>query len=101
MPNYTVFPLADLEGYDDMTPTLGTCFANTTGLPINNTLFGCTQKNGECCYDAANVGDQVSRVAASPIPMHTLACKQPPLTCTVVSVLLHSFDVAEHGWWVL
>lgn len=59
---YTVFPFADLEGYNDMTPTLGTCFANTGGLSINNTLFGlvdaCTQKNEECCYDAANVGDQ-------------------------------------------
>ncbi|DBB17410.1 TPA: hypothetical protein ACH3X3_014441 [Trebouxia sp. C0006] len=61
---YTVFPFADLEGYDDMTPTLGTCFVNTTGLSINNTLFGlvdgCTQQNRECCYDAANVGDQES-----------------------------------------
>ncbi len=65
---YTVFPFADLEGYDDMTPTLGTCFVNTTGLSINNTLFGlvdgCTQQNRECCYDAANVGDQVSGVCS-------------------------------------
>jgi len=77
---YTVFPFADLKGYDNMTPTLGTCFANTTALPINNTLFGlvdaCTQENRECCYDVANAGDQVSCVAASPIPMYTQACKQ-------------------------
>ena len=68
MSEYSVFPFADLEGYDDMTRTLGTCFVNTTGPSINNTLFGlvdgCTQQNGECCYDAANVGDQVSGVCS-------------------------------------
>ena len=66
--SYTIFPFADLEGYDDMTPTLGTCFANTTGLSISPTLTGlvdaCTQQNGLCCYKAANASDQVNLVLA-------------------------------------
>jgi hypothetical protein len=74
VPNYTVFPLADLEGYDDMTPTLGTCFANTTSLSISPTLTGlvdaCTQQNGLCCYKAANASDQVNPVLA----VMTLVC---------------------------
>jgi len=63
---YSVFPFADLEGYDDMTPTLGTCFANTTGLSINPTLTGlvdaCTQQTGLCCYTASGAADQVNHV---------------------------------------
>ena len=72
--NYTVFPFADLEGYDNMTPTLGTCFANTSGVSISPTLTGlvdaCTQQNGLCCYKAANANDQVNLVLA----VVTLAC---------------------------
>ncbi|KAA6418535.1 MAG: hypothetical protein FRX49_11481 [Trebouxia sp. A1-2] len=68
--NYTVFPFADLEGYDDMTPTLGTCFANTTGLPISPpTLTGlvdaCTQQNGLCCYKGSGAGDQESTLPST------------------------------------
>ena len=74
MSEYTVFPFADLEGYDDMTPTLGTCFANTTGLSISPTLTGpvdaCTQQPGSCCYKAANASDQVNLVLA----VMTLVC---------------------------
>ncbi len=102
---YSVFPFADLEGYDDMTPTLGTCFANTTGLSINNTLFGlvdaCTQKNEECCYDAANVGDQVSSICSKSYINAYTGLQTTPLTCTAVSMLLHPFNVTEYGWWVL
>ncbi len=72
--NYTIFPFADLEGYDDMTLTLGTCFANTTGLSISPTLTGlvdaCTQQNGLCCYKAVNASDQVNLVLA----VTTLVC---------------------------
>jgi len=49
-----------------MTPTLGTCFANTTGLSINPTLTGlvdaCTQQTGLCCYTASGAADQVNHV---------------------------------------
>ncbi len=57
-----------------MTPTLGTCFANTTSLSISPTLTGlvdaCTQQNGLCCYKAANASDQVNPVLA----VMTLVC---------------------------
>ncbi len=60
---YSSFPLADIQNYDDMTPTLGTCFANTTGLSSNATLAGlvdaCTERNVHCCYDATSAGTQV------------------------------------------
>ena len=72
--NYSVFPFADLEGYDNMTPTLGTCFANTSGVSISPTLTGlvdaCTQQNGLCCYNAANASDQVNLIQA----VMTLIC---------------------------
>lgn len=88
--NYTVFPFADLEGYDDMTPTLGTCFANTTGLPISPpTLTGlvdaCTQQNGLCCYKGSGAGDQVNNVQAA----MTVIC----MTCSCAATLLSAYTI--------
>ena len=56
--DYTVFPYADLQNQNDMTPSLGSCFANSTGLGISTALTGqvheCMAKNTLCCYAAAD-----------------------------------------------
>ncbi len=89
--NYTVFPFADLEGYDDMTPTLGTCFANTTGVSISPTLTGlvdaCTQQNGLCCYKASSAGDQV-KLAQAVLSLICMTCSCAVTLLSASSILL-------------
>ena len=61
LPDYTVFPFADIQDQVDMMPVLGTCFANTTGLSIlpalSQQVNDCADKRALCCY--TNLG-QVS-----------------------------------------
>ncbi len=63
LPGYTTLPYADLQNYDDMTPTLGSCFTDAAGLNINATVAGlvnsCLNEENLCCYDAAAADDQV------------------------------------------
>ena len=65
LPEYSVFPYADLQHFDDMNPTLGSCFPEGSSLETNETLAGlvtsCAQSNTLCCY-SANAGDQASIV---------------------------------------
>lgn len=61
LPEYTVFPFADLQNVDDMNPVLGTCFANTTGLSVTPNMRqqvnDCAATHSLCCYSD---GDEVT-----------------------------------------
>ena len=55
--DYTVFSYADLQNHNDVTPSLGSCFATTSGLNITSGVMqqvnACMAKNTLCCYAAA------------------------------------------------
>ena len=66
VPEYTVFPFADLQNYNDMNPTLGTCLmsSNATALPatLRDGVDSCTESNTLCCYTDTTDANQVSIV---------------------------------------
>ena len=52
--NYSMFPFSDVQNHDEMTPTLGSCFTNYTGMALNPDLRQqvdqCASNNTLCCY---------------------------------------------------
>lgn len=60
---YTLFPYADLQSQYDLSPVLGTCSTNNSGLSISLDLAqqvnNCTGGDDKCCFYNAAAADQV------------------------------------------
>ena len=60
---YTLFPFADLQSQYDLSPVLGSCSTNNSGLSIPLDLLqqvnNCTGGNDKCCYFNAAADDEV------------------------------------------